>query len=92
MNFEKNIENLKMQHKITVREAIDFQNIYVVSNQSLKKIKERIADIKNGHSRHLQNPKEEIKRLQKDAVHHKTKLDGLIEILRDAKKKAVPNY
>jgi len=93
MNFEKNIERLKLDHKISVREAIDLQNMYTSATEALRNITKKKQDIKHGHSVRISRPpKEEIKVLDKEAATHKTRLNELKKIVREAKKKVVPNY
>ncbi|MDE1850653.1 MAG: hypothetical protein KGH54_02550 [Candidatus Micrarchaeota archaeon] len=93
MDFEKTIDRLKLQHKISVREAIDLQNMHTVETEALRKINMRKEDIQNGHFLSTsRSPKEEIKDLEAKAAPHKARIKELMNIIRDAKRRTVPNY
>lgn len=93
MNFEKNIERLKREHKISVREAIDLQNMHTSATEALRNITRRKEDIRHGHMVKMsRSPKEELKFLDGEAATYKTRLSELTSIVRDAKKRVVLNY
>ncbi|MDE1828076.1 MAG: hypothetical protein KGH65_02880 [Candidatus Micrarchaeota archaeon] len=93
MNFEKRVEKLKLEHKISVREAIDLQNMHLTATQALRKIVQKKQDIINGHSVKIsRSPKEEIKALDKEAATHKASLNELLKIVKEARRRVVPNY